>query len=376
MKKWQKNTMQGNRDMRIPFVSFEEMHKEIEEEIYSKFREVYQRNWYIQGAEVKEFESEFAAYMERDYCVGVGNGLDALYLSLKALGIGAGDEVIVPSNTFIATVLAVTYAGAVPVLAEPDAATYNLDGKGVERLITERTRAVIPVHLYGQAADMAGIMEVAHKYHLYVIEDCAQAHGAVYDGKKVGTFGDAGCFSFYPGKNLGALGDGGAIVTNNSELAERIRALGNYGSQEKYRHIYQGSNSRLDELQAAFLRIKLRHLEKYNQYRKKIAERYLSEIVNPRIILPQIGENRDHVWHIFAVMCEERDLLMEYLRERGIGVQCHYPIPIHRQEAYQNAFAGEYPLAERISDCELSIPMYYGLSDEEVDYIVKEINAF
>ena len=362
--------------MRIPFVSFHEMHKEIEDEIFSKFREVYQKNWYIQGSEVEVFESEFAAYMGSACCVGVGNGLDALYLSLKALGIGKGDEVIVPSNTFIATVLAVTYAGATPVLAEPDMVTYNLDGNGLGQLVTERTKAIIPVHLYGQAADMNSIMKFAKEHHLFVIEDCAQAQGAVYDNKKVGTFGDVGCFSFYPGKNLGALGDGGAIITNDCKLAEKIRALGNYGSEKKYCHKYQGCNSRLDELQAAFLRIKLKNLDRYNQYRNKVAKRYLNEIIHPRIILPQIGENRNHVWHIFAIMCEERDALMEYLKKNEIGVQCHYPIPIHKQEAYRYFFVNGYPYAERISNCELSIPLYYGLNDEKIDYIIKKINEF
>lgn len=362
--------------MRIPFVSFEKMHKEIEEEIYSKFRKVYQRNWYIQGREVDEFEKEFAAYMGSTYCVGVGNGLDALYLSLKALGIGTGDEVIVPSNTFIATILAVTYAGATPVLAEPNMVTYNLDGNGLEKLLSKHTKAIIPVHLYGQAADMKSIMIFAKRHNLFVIEDCAQAHGAIYDNKKVGTFGDIGCFSFYPGKNLGALGDGGAIITDSCELAGKIRALGNYGSEKKYCHKYQGCNSRLDELQAAFLRVKLNHLEQYNQFRNKVANRYLDEIVNPRIILPQIGENRNHVWHIFAIMCEERDVLMKYLNDSGIGVQCHYPTPIHKQEAYRDAFVNEYPCAERISNCEISIPMYYGLNDEEIDYIIKQMNEF
>lgn len=362
--------------MRIPFVSFEKMHKEIEEEIYFKFREVYQRNWYIQGQEVNDFESEFATYMGSACCVGVGNGLDALYLSLKALDIGAGDEVIVPSNTFIATILAVTYSGATPVLAEPDMVTYNLDSNGLEALVSKHTKAIIPVHLYGQAADMKNIMTFAKEHNLFVIEDCAQAHGAVYANKKVGTFGDVGCFSFYPGKNLGALGDGGAIITNNCEIAGKIRALGNYGSEMKYCHKYQGCNSRLDEIQAAFLRIKLRHLEQYNQYRKKVANRYLDGIVNPKVILPQIGKDRDHVWHIFAIMCEERDELMRYLRENGIGVQCHYPIPLHKQEAYRNFFINEYPFAERISNSEISIPMYYGLKDEEIDYIIKKINEF
>lgn len=362
--------------MKIPFASFEEMHKEIEREMLTKFTEVYRRNWFIQGEEVSKFEKEFAAYMGCDYCAGVGNGLDALYLALKALGVGTGDEVIVPSNTFIATVLAITYTGAKAVLVEPDMVTYNMEKEGLEQVLSNRTKAVIPVHLYGQAADMDPIMEFAERNGLYVIEDCAQAHGAVYKGKKVGTFGDVGCFSFYPGKNLGALGDGGAAISNNFEVMERIRALGNYGSERKYCHKYQGSNSRLDEIQAAFLRVKLKHLDEYNQDRNRIAKRYLTEIVNPKIILPQVRADGNHVWHIFAVLCEERDRLRKYLEEKGIGTQCHYPIPIHKQEAYIDYFIGEYPCAERISGCELSIPMYYGLKDEEINYIIETINMF
>lgn len=362
--------------MKVPFSSFEKMHSEIREELNQKFQEICDKNWFIKGEEVCKFEEEFAQYCHAKYCVGVGNGLEAISLALKALGISTGDEVIVPSNTFIATVLAVTYTGATPVLVEPSLVTYNLDGQGLEEVCTERTRAIIPVHLYGQAADMDRVMIFAKKHNLYVIEDCAQAHGAEYKGQKVGTFGDVGCFSFYPGKNLGALGDGGAIITNQKELADKIWMLGNYGSEKKYEHEYLGTNSRLDELQAGFLRVKLEHLESYNVWRQEIAKRYLTEIINTKIQLPIIGEKRTHVWHIFAVLCEDRDTLQEYLEKCGIMTARHYPIPIHKQKAYANQFDGQYPVAERISAQELSLPMYYGMSNETVDYVIECINRF
>ena len=352
------------------------MHKEIESEILEKFKEVYKKNWYIKGTEVFEFEKEFAKYCGRSYCVGTGNGLDAIYLALRALGIGAGDEVLVPSNTYIATALAVTYTGAKPILVEPDLNTYNMSLNGLEEAINEKTKAIIPVHLYGQAAEMDVVLKVAEKYGLCVVEDCAQAHGATYKGKKVGTFGNIGCFSFYPGKNLGALGDAGAVVTNDKNLVEKVRMLGNYGSIEKYKHKYLGNNSRLDELQAAFLRIKLKHLDSYNIARRRVAQRYLKEICNPQIILPIVGENRTHVWHIFAIRCEQRDRFKEYLEQEGIMTVCHYPIPIYQQEAYQNIITGEYPISQLISKQEISLPMYYGMTDEEINYVIKKVNDF
>ena len=357
--------------MKIPFASFDVMHKEIESEILEKFKEVYKKNWYIKGTEVFEFEKEFAKYCGRSYCVGTGNGLDAIYLSLRALGIGAGDEVLVPSNTYIATALAVTYTGAKPILVEPDLNTYNMSLNGLEEAINEKTKAIIPVHLYGQAAEMDVVLKVAEKYGLCVVEDCAQAHGATYKGKKVGTFGNIGCFSFYPGKNLGALGDAGAVVTNDKNLVEKVRMLGNYGSIEKYKHKYLGNNSRLDELQAAFLRIKLKNIA-----RRRVAQRYLKEICNPQIILPIVGENRTHVWHIFAIRCEQRDRFKEYLKQEGIMTVCHYPIPIYQQEAYQNIITGEYPISQLISKQEISLPMYYGMTDEEINYVIKKVNDF
>ena len=362
--------------MNVPFSTFDCMHKDIREEVLKKFAQVYDAGWFIQGREVEQFEKEFAEFCGAKYCVGVGNGLDAIYLALRALGISNGDEVIIPSNTFIATALAVSYAGATPVLVDPDPETYNLSETGLKDAVTEKTKAVIPVHLYGQAADMDKILMFAQEYNLKVIEDCAQSHGAVFNGKRVGTFGDIGCFSFYPGKNLGALGDAGAVVTSDEELANKVRALGNYGSFEKYNHFYKGTNSRLDEVQAAFLRIKLRHLNEYNEFRNKVAQRYLNEIKNPKIKLPKIGNNRNHVWHIFAVMCEHRDDLKNYLAQKGINTVCHYPISIASQKAYKQENLPKLLLAEKIAKEELSLPLYIGMTDEAIDYVIDAINNY
>ena len=322
--------------MRIPFVSFKPLENELDLELREAFKRVYEKSWYIEGEEDKKFEKSFAEYCETKYCVGTGNGLDALMLALKALGIRSGDEVIVPSNTYIATALAVTYTGAKPVFVEPDIRTFNMDPTKIERVINKRTKAIMPVHLYGQPCDMDVIMDIAQKYDLYVVEDCAQAHGATYKGKKVGSFGDASGFSFYPGKNLGALGDAGATVTNIRDLAEKVRALGNYGSDYKYHHIYQGNNSRLDELQAAFLSVKLPILDKVNNNRRKIADRYLNEIRNDKIILPYVPDYANPVWHIFGIRCKKRTELEEFLNNKGIVTNKHYPIPIHLQECYKN----------------------------------------
>ena len=364
--------------MKVPFVSFRPMEKELNEDLRGAFERVFDRSWYIDGEEDAAFEKAFAEYVGTDYCVGVGNGLDALMLALKALGIGAGDEVIVPSNTYIATALAVTYVGAKPVLVEPRLETFNLDPDRIEEAVTERTKAIMPVHLYGQACDMDPIMEIAHKYKLKVIEDCAQAHGAAYKGRKIGTFGDAAGFSFYPGKNLGALGDAGATVTNDRAVADKIRALGNYGSDYKYHHIDQGHNSRLDEIQAAFLSAKLPLLEKMNKERRRIADRYLTEIVNNKVTLPFVREDCVPVWHIFGIRCQEREALEKYLSEKGISTNKHYPIPIHLQECYKDLGykEGDFPIAEEISRTELSIPMYYGMTDEEISFVIDAINAF
>lgn len=364
--------------MKIPFVTFRPMERELNDDIRTAFERVFTRSWYIEGVEDEAFEKAFAEYCGTKYCVGVGNGLDALMLALKALGIGEGDEVIVPSNTYIATALAVTYVGAAPVFVEPDIRTFNIDPALIEAAITVRTKAIMPVHLYGQACDMDPIMAVAKKYGLKVVEDCAQAHGATYKGQKIGTFGDAAGFSFYPGKNLGALGDAGAVVTNDKELADKIRALGNYGSDYKYHHIYKGNNSRLDELQAAFLAAKLPLLEKMNAERRRAAKLYTEGINNPKVITPYVNPDCVPVWHIYGIRCAERDALEKYLNDKGIGTNKHYPIPMHMQECYKdlNIPQGALPVAEEISATELSIPMYYGMTDEEIQYVIDAINEF
>ena len=364
--------------MKVPFVTFRPMERELEGELKAAFDRVFASSWYIGGTEDEQFEEAFASYCGKRYCVGTGNGLDALMLSLKALGIGKGDEVIVPSNTYIATALAVTYTGAVPVFVEPDIATFNIDPDRIEEKINKWTKAIMPVHLYGQACDMDPIMEIADRYGLKVVEDCAQAHGAEYKGRKIGTFGDAAGFSFYPGKNLGALGDAGAVVTDNEELAAKVRAMGNYGSDYKYHHIYQGNNSRLDEMQAAFLSAKLPLLDKMNAERRRIADRYLNEISNPKVILPAVPDYALPVWHVFGIRSNERDQLEKYLNEKEIGTNKHYPIPMHLQECYRELGfkEGDFPVAEEISRTELSIPMYYGMTDDEIHYVIDAINQY
>ena len=365
--------------MKVPFASFEPMHNELKAGLENAFHNVLGKNYFIQGSECAEFDKEFAEYCNAKYCVGVDNGLNALYLVLKAYEIGQGDEVIVPSNTYIATALAVTFTGATPVFVEPELATYNIDVTRIETAITDKTKAIMPVHLQGRPADMDPIMEIAEKYNLKVIEDCAQAHGVLYKGRKVGTLGHAAGFSFYPGKNLGALGDGGAVVTNDKELADKVRALGNYGSDYKYHHIYQGTNSRLDEMQAAFLRVKLPELDKWNADRVRIAHKYFEGIKNPLISLPlKPDEEFGHIYHVFVIRCNKRDELEKYLADKGVGTVKHYPIPMHLQDCYQDLGIkkGELPIAEEISETVLSIPMYYGMTDEQVDYVIEIINQF
>lgn len=364
--------------MKVPFVSFLPLEKELDSEIRNAFEEVYKNSWYIDGKKNEEFCNAFAKYINVENCIGVGNGLDALILALKTLNIKENDEVIVPSNTYIATALAVTYVGAKIVFVEPDIRTFNIDPTKIEEKITSRTKAIMPVHLYGQPCDMEPIMKIAQKYNLYVIEDCAQAHGAKYKGKIVGSFGDISGFSFYPGKNLGALGDAGAVVTSNKEYADKIKALGNYGSDYKYHHIYKGNNSRLDELQAAFLLAKLPTLDKVNEERRRIAEKYLDGIKNPEIILPYTMPNVEHVWHVFAIRCKRRNELEKYLNNMGIMTNKHYPIPMHLQECYKdlNISKGSLPIAEEISETELSLPMYYGMTDEQIKFVIDCINEF
>ena len=362
--------------MNIPFSTLSHLHNELKDDLMQKFNNIYNSGWYIKGNEVKSFEDNFSNYIGCKYCVGVGNGLDAIKLALLALDIGQGDEVIVPSNTFIATVLAISQVGATPILVDPDIDTYNISYKNIENSITKKTKAIIVVHLYGQSADMDEILEIVKNNKLYLIEDCAQAHGAEYKGKKVGSFGDISCFSFYPGKNLGALGDAGAIVTNNKSYANKIRSLSNYGSSIKYKHEYKGINSRLDEIQAGFLNVKLKYIDKMINERSKVANRYLKEIHNDKIILPKVKSDRNHVWHIFAIRTNERNKFQEYLKKNNIDTVIHYPVSIAKQKAYKNDNINDLPIAYKISKEELSLPLYYGMKDEEIDYVIDIINKY
>lgn len=362
--------------MKINYTDFERMHKPIENELLECFKEVFESQWFIQGKKLEKFEEEFAEYCGTKYCVGVGNGLDALRLILQACDIGHGDEVLVPSNTFIATVLAISYVGATPVFVEPDEDTLLINPKLIEEKITSKTKAIMVVHLYGRIAEMETIMQIAKKHNLRVFEDAAQAHGVCRNGIRAGAWGDAAAFSFYPGKNLGALGDAGAVTTNNKELADKIRALGNYGSKIKYKHEYKGVNSRLDELQAAFLSVKLKHLDRWTEERQAIADRYYAEIKNGKINLP--AYSKENVYHIFPVLTEYREELQNFLEEKGVHTLIHYPTAIHLQEAYKDMdlAEGAYPIAEKICANELSIPLYPGMTDEEVEYVINCINEF
>lgn len=362
--------------MNIAYQKFNGIHEPIQQELEDAYKKVFQSQWYIQGQAVKRFEEEFAAYCGTQYCIGVGNGLDAIRLILLAGGIGSGDEVIIPSNTFIATALAVSYVGAIPVFVEPKKETMEINPQLIEKKITDKTKAIIAVHLYGSMADMETIQSIADKHHLMLFEDAAQAHGAVQDGKRAGSLSDAAAFSFYPGKNLGALGDAGAVVTNNKEIADKVRALSNYGSAEKYHHELQGVNSRLDELQAAFLSVKLKYLEQWNAERRRIAEYYCKHINNREIQV--LKYDREGVYHIFPLFCEEREHFREYLEQKGVHTLIHYPIPIHLQKAYEDMHIqkGELPIAEEISNTEISIPLYPGMTNTEIEYVVACINEY
>ena len=360
----------------VAFSSFKPLEKEIKDEIFDAFKRVYDSSWYIRGNEVKEFEENFAKYCGAKYCVGVGNGLQAIELIFHCLGITTGDEVIVCSHAYIACALAISNTGATPIFVEPDMNTYLLDPNKIEEKITDKTKAILAVQLYGQTCDMDKINEIAKKYNLKVVEDVAQAHGATYNGKKTGSLCDAAAFSFYPGKNLGALGDAGAVVTNDLELAEKVREYANYGSNKKYINNVKGTNSRLDEVQAAFLNVKLNYLDKTNEYRNMVAQKYLNGINNPNIILPKIGDKNTHVWHLFVIRCKDRDNLQNYLKENGINSLIHYPIAIHKQKAYQEYNDLNLPLAEELADTVLSLPMYYGLEDEDINYIIDVINKY
>jgi dTDP-4-amino-4,6-dideoxygalactose transaminase len=346
--------------MKVPFLDLHAPYAELKEDLLAAYERVAESGWYVLGLEVRAFEDEFAAYCEADHCVGVGTGLDALHLILRAYGIGEGDEVIVPANTYIATWLAVSYAGARPVPVEPDERTYNLDPELVEAAMTPMTKAIIPVHLYGQAADMGPIMDIARRYNLHVIEDAAQAHGARCQGQRVGSFGKAACFSFYPGKNLGALGDGGAVVTNDATLADKVRVLRNYGSRVKYHNEVKGFNSRLDELQAALLRTKLATLDEWNARRKGLAAQYMNTLGDiPHLALPFVPLWADPVWHLFVVRHPRRDAVQQHLADAGIGTLIHYPVAPHLSDAYSDEewTTGDFPRTERMAKEVLSLPM-------------------
>lgn len=363
----------------IPFLDMKTPYQELKIELDNAYHRVMESGWYIMGGELNAFEAEFAVYCGAKYCIGVGNGLEALHLILRAYGIGEGDEVIVPSNTYIATWLAVSYVGARPIPVEPLEGTYNLDPNKVEAAITSNTRAILPVHLYGLLADIDPLRVLADKHDLKVIEDAAQAQGALYKGRMSGSLSHAAGFSFYPGKNLGALGDAGAVVTNDDKLAEKIRELRNYGSKVKYYNEVKGYNSRLDEMQAAFLRVKLKHLDEWNMRRMKIASAYLDSLGGlEELILPSILDSTEPIWHIFPVRHSKRDDLQKYLKNKGVDTLIHYPVPPHLSGAYAelNIPKGTFPIAEKIALSELSLPIGPHLSLDDVEYITSVIRDF
>jgi dTDP-4-amino-4,6-dideoxygalactose transaminase len=363
--------------MTVPFLDLGDAYREIQDELEEAVLASLRSGWYIGGRDVEDFEKEYASFTEARYCVGVANGLDALCLALVAMGIGAGDEIIVPTNTFIATWLAVNQSEAIPVPVEPVEFTYNLDPGKVEAAITPRTKAILPVHLYGQPADLDPILALARKHGLRVLEDAAQAHGARYKGKRIGGHGDVVAWSFYPGKNLGALGDAGAITTNDPELADRVRVLRNYGSRVKYVNEVKGWNSRLDPVQAVVLRVKLRYLDEWNARRTAIAARYTAELAGTGLVLPTVPEWADPIWHQYVVQYAERDSLQKALKVAGIGTQIHYPIPPHLQNAYQNLgyAAGRFPIAESMANRLLSLPIGPQLDDASVTAVIEALKA-
>ena len=360
----------------IKFLDLHKINERFRAEFDKKIKSILNGGWYLQGKENERFAADFAEYCGTKYALGVANGLDALNLIIKAYGFGPGDEIIVPANTFIATLLAVSENGCTPVLVEPDIKTYNINPDLIEEKITPRTKAIIVVHLYGQAVQMEKIWALAKKYSLKVIEDAAQAHGAMYNGRRTGNLGDVAGFSFYPGKNLGALGDAGGITTNDEELYNKAKAIANYGSDRKYHHIYKGVNSRLDEIQAAILDVKLPHLDSDNQRRREIAKYYRENIKNNKIILPEVYNENAHVWHIFPIRCEKRDELQKYLEENGIQTNIHYPTPPHKQGAYKEWKNESYPVTEEIHRTELSLPISPVITDEEVKEVVEIINEW
>lgn len=365
--------------MNVPFFNFEPTHSVIKAEIEEAFGEVYDNHWFILGEKLEIFEKAYSKFNQVKHTIGVSNGLDALHLALKALNVGAGDEVIIPSNTYIATALAVSYLGATPVFVEPFRTTYNIDPENIESAITSRTKALIPVHLYGQACDMKKIMALARKNGLAVVEDNAQAHGATFEGKATGSWGDVNGTSFYPGKNLGALGDGGAVTTDDEEIAQKIKMLRNYGSQVKYENEVIGYNMRLDELQAAFLSVKLKHLAEWTQLRQQAAQWYNETLYGVGdLILPSVHAKASHVYHQYVVRTKNRNELQKFLQGKGIGTMIHYPIPPHLQRAYSSlSYRKEsFPIAEELADTVLSLPIWPGISNKQLDWVSSTIKSF
>lgn len=364
----------------INFLDLKSINNQYQLELKDACARVIDSGWYIMGAELAAFEQEFAFYCGAKHAIGVANGLDALILTLRAwkeLGkLQAGDEIIVQANTYIASILSITENDLIPVLVEPNPSTYNLDGENIAAAITDKTKAILPVHLYGQLSPMPEIMAIAKQHNLLVLEDCAQAHGAEIKGQRAGNWGDAAGFSFYPGKNLGALGDAGAITTNDDELAQTLKALRNYGSHKKYENLYQGMNSRLDEIQAAMLRVKLPYLEAETTRRQQISRAYRTGITNPLITLPHVAEELSHVWHLFVVRCEQREALQNYLTEQGIQTLIHYPIAPHKQQAYSNWNTLSLPVTEQMHQQVLSLPLDPTMSEESVTLIIAAVNGF
>jgi dTDP-4-amino-4,6-dideoxygalactose transaminase len=360
----------------VPFLDLGRLHLSIRDSFDAAFQRVVDSGWFIMGPELEAFEAEFAQYCEVKHCIGVGNGLEALHLLLRAYGIGLGDEVLVPSNTFIATWLAVTECGAIPVPVEPNIDSHNIDPALISNAITSRTRAIIPVHLYGQPADIDPINTLAEKHGLVVIEDSAQAQGARYKSRRAGSLGHAAATSFYPGKNLGALGDGGAVLTNDDAIAEKVKQLRNYGAKVKYHHELAGFNSRLDEMQAAFLRVKLAVLDEWNSRRREFAYQYSKLLMDANIVLPPVPEYAEPVWHLYVIRSKQRDALKAHLEKQGISTVIHYPIPPHRQACYQGFQRLILPIAELLAEEVLSLPMSPAMSSNEVELVAQEIMVF
>ena len=360
----------------IKFLDLKKINNRYREEIASRIKDILDKGWYLQGEENENFTKNFANFCGTKFALGVANGLDALNLIIKAYGFGNGDEIIVPANTYIATILAISENGCIPILVEPDIKTYNINPDSIEEKITSKTKAIMVVHLYGQAVQMEKIWKIAKKYNLKIIEDSAQAHGAIYQENRTGNLGDASGFSFYPGKNLGCIGDGGAVTTNDEELFNKIKAIANYGSDRKYHHIYKGVNSRLDEIQAAVLDIKLKHLDSDNNKRREISKYYRENIKNSKLILPETYDEKSHVWHIFAVRTHNRDEFQKYLTEKGIQTIIHYPTPPHKQGAYKEWNNLSFPITEEIHNTILSLPISPVMTDSEIEKVVEVVNEY